>query len=46
MPDIRFVGQWCATCLLATLWQRFGRAARDMSLVDVAVLFCERKYFD
>ncbi|KAF8128126.1 P-loop containing nucleoside triphosphate hydrolase protein [Boletus edulis] len=46
MPDIRFVGQWRATCSLATLWQCFGRAVRDMSLVGVAVLFCERDHFD
>lgn len=46
MPDIQFVGQWRATCSLATLWQRFGRAVRDMSLVGAAVLFCEPEYFD
>ncbi|KAG6375635.1 P-loop containing nucleoside triphosphate hydrolase protein [Boletus reticuloceps] len=46
MPDIQFVGQWCATCSLATLWQHFGRAVRDMSLVGTAVLFCEQEYFD
>lgn len=29
-----------------TLWQRFGRAARDPSLDAVAILFVEAKYFD
>lgn len=46
MPDIQLIGQWRATCSLATLWQCFGRAARDMSLVGVAILFCECEYFD
>ncbi|KAF8424256.1 P-loop containing nucleoside triphosphate hydrolase protein, partial [Boletus edulis BED1] len=46
MPDICFVGQWRATCSLATLWQHFGRAVHDMSLVGVTVLFCEWDHFD
>ncbi len=29
-----------------TLWQRFGRAARDLNREAVAVLFVDAKYFD
>lgn len=46
MRNIRIVVQWRLTCDLNTLWQRFGRAARDPSLDAVAILFVEGKYFD
>ncbi|EPS96960.1 hypothetical protein FOMPIDRAFT_1094615, partial [Fomitopsis schrenkii] len=44
--NIRVVVQWRLTCDLNTLWQRFGRAARDPSLDAIAILFVEAKYFD
>lgn len=31
---------------MSTLWQRFGRAARLLSLSAVAILFAETKYID
>ncbi|KAH9831739.1 P-loop containing nucleoside triphosphate hydrolase protein [Rhodofomes roseus] len=46
IADIRIVVQWRLTCNLNTLWQRFGRAARDLSLDAVAVLLVEARYFD
>lgn len=39
--DIRLVIQWRATCDMCTLWQRFGRAARDLELDAIAILFVE-----
>jgi ATP-dependent DNA helicase RecQ len=38
--------QWRVTCDMCTLWQRFGRAARLVSLCAVAILIAESKYFD
>ncbi|KAG2148115.1 P-loop containing nucleoside triphosphate hydrolase protein [Suillus clintonianus] len=46
IPDIMLVIQWRATCKLSTLWQRWGRAARDRLLQGTAVLFAEKEYFD
>jgi superfamily II DNA/RNA helicase len=47
ISDIRVVIQWRATwCSLSTLWQRFGRAVRNMSLEGTAILFAEKEYFD
>ncbi|KAG2100864.1 hypothetical protein BD769DRAFT_1312260, partial [Suillus cothurnatus] len=31
---------------LSTLWQRFGRAVRNMSLEGTVILFAEKEYFD
>lgn len=46
VPDILLVIQWRATCKLAALWQRFGRAARDKQLTGTAILFAEKEHFD
>ncbi|KAG2743118.1 P-loop containing nucleoside triphosphate hydrolase protein [Suillus brevipes Sb2] len=47
ISDIRIVIQWRATwCSLSTIWQRFGRAVRNMSLEGTAILFAEKEYFD
>jgi len=46
IPDILIVIQWRVTCNMETLWQRFGRAARDPNLEAVAILFAETKHFD
>lgn len=46
MQKVSFVGQWKCTCSSDTLWQRFGRAARDPSRSAIAVLFAEPKHFD
>ncbi|KAI5992685.1 P-loop containing nucleoside triphosphate hydrolase protein [Pisolithus albus] len=46
VPDILMVIQWRATCNLAALWQRFGRAARDRRLTGTALLFAEKEYFN
>lgn len=46
IPDIDLVVQWRATCNIATLWQRFGRAARDPELEGKALFLVEPKYFD
>ncbi len=46
IPDIEVVVQWRTTCDLNTLWQRFGRAARDLNREAVAVLFVDARYFD
>ncbi|KZT63655.1 hypothetical protein DAEQUDRAFT_639035, partial [Daedalea quercina L-15889] len=43
---IRLVVQWRMTCDLNTLWQRFGRAVRDLSQDGVAIFLVESKYFD
>jgi superfamily II DNA/RNA helicase len=40
-PDIRRVIQWKATCDMCTLWQRFGRAARNLVIDAEAILFVE-----
>ncbi|KAI6026279.1 hypothetical protein BKA83DRAFT_4050317 [Pisolithus microcarpus] len=46
VPDIKLVIQWRATCKLPTLWQRFGRAARDKKLTGTSILFAEKEFFD
>ncbi|CDO72245.1 hypothetical protein BN946_scf184970.g97 [Trametes cinnabarina] len=46
IPDIDIVVQWRPTCSLDSLWQRFGRAARDPNREAIAVLFADAKYFD
>ncbi|KAG2344669.1 hypothetical protein BDR05DRAFT_947343 [Suillus weaverae] len=46
VPDILLVIQWRATCKLSTLWQRWGRAARDKQLQGTAILFAEKEHFD
>jgi superfamily II DNA/RNA helicase len=40
-PDIHLVIQWKATCDMCTLWQRFGRAARNLVIDAEAILFVE-----
>ncbi|KIP07789.1 hypothetical protein PHLGIDRAFT_510983, partial [Phlebiopsis gigantea 11061_1 CR5-6] len=46
LADIELVIQWRCSCDLDTLWQRFGRAARDPRREGLAVLFAESKHFD
>lgn len=46
IADIILVIQWRATCKLATLWQRFGRAVRNKALSGTALLFAEKDHFD
>ncbi|KAH7904952.1 P-loop containing nucleoside triphosphate hydrolase protein [Hygrophoropsis aurantiaca] len=46
ISDIRIIIQWRATCSLSTLWQRFGRAVRNMLLEGIAILFAEKDHFD
>ncbi|KAI0309162.1 hypothetical protein OF83DRAFT_1045589, partial [Amylostereum chailletii] len=46
IPDIQVIIQWKLTCNMDTLWQRFGRAARDPSLEGIAIVFVEPKYLD
>ncbi|KAI0682463.1 P-loop containing nucleoside triphosphate hydrolase protein [Cytidiella melzeri] len=46
IPDVDFVGQWCATCNMNTLWQRLKRVGRGPGTEGVAVLFAESKYFN
>ena len=46
MPNITLVIQWRASCDLCTLWQRFGRAARDFALTAIALFLVEPMYFD
>ncbi|EJF62758.1 P-loop containing nucleoside triphosphate hydrolase protein [Dichomitus squalens LYAD-421 SS1] len=50
ISDIELVVQWRTTsrctCDLDSLWQRFGRAARDPSRTALAVLFVDPKHFD
>ncbi|KAH9833451.1 P-loop containing nucleoside triphosphate hydrolase protein [Rhodofomes roseus] len=46
VAKIRLVVQWRLTCDLNTLWQRFGRAVRDLLLDGVAIFLVESKYFD
>ncbi|KAI0038956.1 P-loop containing nucleoside triphosphate hydrolase protein, partial [Auriscalpium vulgare] len=46
LPDVELVIQWRATCNLATLWQRFGRGARDLALTARALFLVEPKHFD
>lgn len=46
MPNITLVIQWRASCDLCTLWQRFGRAARDFAIDAIALFLVEPMYFD
>ncbi|KAI0332527.1 P-loop containing nucleoside triphosphate hydrolase protein [Cubamyces sp. BRFM 1775] len=46
IPDIEVVVQWRPTCSLDSLWQRFGRAARNPHREALAVLLADAKYFD
>ncbi|KAG1726521.1 uncharacterized protein EDB91DRAFT_1229044 [Suillus paluster] len=46
VPDIMLIIQWQASCKLSTLWQRFGRAVWDQSLLGTALLFTEKEHFD
>ena len=46
LPNITLVIQWRASCDLCTLWQRFGRAARDFALNAIALFLVEPMYFD
>ncbi|KAG1736671.1 P-loop containing nucleoside triphosphate hydrolase protein [Suillus paluster] len=46
VPDIMLIIQWRASCKLSTLWQWFGRAVRDQSLLGTALLFAEKEHFD
>ena len=46
LPDIQLIIQWRASCDLCTLWQRFGRAVRDLKLQGRALFLVEPKYFD
>ncbi|KIP02702.1 hypothetical protein PHLGIDRAFT_78720, partial [Phlebiopsis gigantea 11061_1 CR5-6] len=46
LSDIEIIIQWKCTCDMDTLWQRFGRAARDAKREAIAILFVEAKYFD
>jgi superfamily II DNA/RNA helicase len=41
--DVEVVVQYKATCDLNTLWQRFGRAARDAGTRGVGILLVEKK---
>ncbi|KIM86617.1 hypothetical protein PILCRDRAFT_4530, partial [Piloderma croceum F 1598] len=45
LPDIKLIIQWRASCDLCTLWQRFGRAVRDLKLQGQALFLVESKYF-
>jgi superfamily II DNA/RNA helicase len=46
ISNVRIVVQWRATCTLSTLWQRFGRGARNRSLEAVAIFLVEKEHFD
>ena len=46
IKDIQLVIQWKFTCNMETLWQRFGRGARDPDLEALAIFFVESKFFD
>jgi ATP-dependent DNA helicase RecQ len=46
MPNITLVIQWWATCDMCTLWQRFGRGARDPNCEAIALWLVEPMYFD
>jgi len=46
ISNIRIVAQWKATCSLSTIWQHWGRAARDRGLQGTVILFAEKEYFD
>ncbi|KIK76826.1 hypothetical protein PAXRUDRAFT_17914 [Paxillus rubicundulus Ve08.2h10] len=46
VSDIKLIIQWRATCKLATLWQRFGRAVQNKELTRTVILFAEKDFFD
>ncbi|KIK72348.1 hypothetical protein PAXRUDRAFT_180843, partial [Paxillus rubicundulus Ve08.2h10] len=46
VSDIKLIIQWCATCKLATLWQRFGHAVQNKELTGTVILFAEKDFFD
>ncbi|KAI0052949.1 P-loop containing nucleoside triphosphate hydrolase protein, partial [Auriscalpium vulgare] len=46
LPDIELIIQWKATCNLATLWQRFGRGARNPLLTAKVLFLVEPKHFE
>lgn len=46
LPDIQVVVQWRPTCGLNTLFQRFGRAARERGRTAVAILLVDKKDMD
>ncbi|KAJ7710454.1 P-loop containing nucleoside triphosphate hydrolase protein [Mycena rosella] len=46
LPDILLVIQWRSTCDMCTLWQRLGRAARELQLVATGLFLVEPKRFD
>ncbi|KAJ7721901.1 P-loop containing nucleoside triphosphate hydrolase protein [Mycena metata] len=46
LPNITLVIQWRASCDMCTLWQRFGRGARDPSCEAIALFLVEPMYFD
>ncbi|KIL54411.1 hypothetical protein M378DRAFT_41142, partial [Amanita muscaria Koide BX008] len=46
LPNIKLIVQWRAPASISTLWQRFGRCVRDLSLSGTAVLLAEKDYFD
>ncbi|KAH9917710.1 P-loop containing nucleoside triphosphate hydrolase protein, partial [Fomitopsis serialis] len=46
IADVRIVVQWRLPRDLNTLWQCFGRAARNPALWAVAILLVEARYFD
>ncbi|KAG1735764.1 hypothetical protein EDB19DRAFT_1638250, partial [Suillus lakei] len=46
VPDIMLIIQWQASCKLSTLWQWFGHAVQDQSLLGTALLFMKREHFD
>ena len=44
LPDIKLVVIYEAKCDLPTLWQRFGRAMRDLNLLETAILYVEGRH--
>ncbi|TFY66970.1 hypothetical protein EVG20_g4124 [Dentipellis fragilis] len=45
LSDILLIVQWKVTCDMESLWQRFGRGARDPMKEAVGILFAEPKNF-
>jgi hypothetical protein len=46
IQNLVLIIQYKVTCNMCTLWQCFGHAARDRTLVGTALFFVESKYFD
>ena len=46
LPDVELVVQYRATCGICTLWQRFGRAARDRTRTAKVLFLVEPKHYD